>query len=480
MRPQPAVLALAAQREPLLDPEPVLLVDDDEPEVREGHLRLEQRMRSHRDRGLSIGDAGRRPGALAASEPAREPDHRDPERIEPAAKARVVLLPEQLRGRHQGDLAFVGDRHHRGDRRDHRLPGPDVALHEAMHRMGSGEIGPDLPCHPALGRGQIERQRVDEAPRERIAAVQRRGRQGVEPAPQHAQREMVREQLFERQAPPAGMPGVQRRLDARPRRRPVDRLQGMVEGDETMAHDDRFGQQLGDVGIALEPGEGLIDQAAQRRLPQARHRRIDRCQAIGGRSLCVAVKQPVLRMHHLDAARRRADLPVARDAPALTELPPLILAEVEQPHRHRPGAVVDGDHEGAAAPETDLRALNPAARERSAAGAQVFDCVDSGTVLISQGKMEQQIEHRLDPERCELRRDPRSHAAKLRHRRRIEWRRCDGLSRAGGSGCRAGPHVSPAPGCERGSDGIGRAVARHPWNCARGQHRATFEASKRT
>ena len=28
-----------------------------------------------------------------------------------------------------------------------------------------------------------------------------------------------------------------------------------------MAHDDRFGQQLGNVGIALEPGEGLIDQA---------------------------------------------------------------------------------------------------------------------------------------------------------------------------------------------------------------------------
>ena len=266
---------------------------------------------------------------------------------------------------------------------------------------------------------------------------------------------MVREQLFERQAPPAGMPGVQRRLDARPRRRPVDRLQGMVEGDETMAHDDRFGQQLGNVGIALEPGEGLIDQAAQRRLPQARHRRIDRCQAIGGRSLCVAVKQPVLRMHHLDAARRRADLPVARDAPALTELPPLILTEVEQPHRHRPGAVVDGDHEGAATPETDLRALNPAARERSAAGAQVFDCVDSGTVLVSQGKMEQQIEHRLDPECCELRRDPRSHAAKLRHRRRFEGRCAGGLSQAGGSGCRAGPHVSPVPGCERGSDGIG-------------------------
>ena len=166
-------------------------------------------------------------------------------------------------------------------------------------------------------------------------------------------------------------------------------------------------------------------------------------------------------MHHLDAARRRADLPVARDAPALTELPPLILAEVEQPHRHRPGAVVDGDHEGAAAPETDLRALNPAARERSAAGAQVFDCVDSGTVLVSQGKMEQQIEHRLDPECCELRRDPRSHAAKLRHRRRIEGRCAGGLDRAGGAGGRGGLHGSSDPRLGRATGSIDRLVARH-------------------
>ena len=96
--------------------------------------------------------------------------------------------------------------------------------------------------------------------------------------------------------------------------------------------------------------------------------------------------------------------------PALPELSPLILVEVEQPHRHRSGAVADGDEEGAAASETDVRVLDSTARERADSGAQVFDWVDSGAVLVSQGKMEQQVEHRLDPERRELGGGPRPDA----------------------------------------------------------------------
>ena len=287
----------------MLDSESVLLVDDDEPEVREGYLRLEQRMRSHCDRGLSAGDGGHGPGAFAAPEPARQPGHRDPERIEPAAKALEVLLRKKLGGRHQSDLALVGDRHHRGEGRDHRLSRSDVALHESMHRAGPREIGSDLPGDTALGRGQVERQRGDEAPRERIAAVERRGPPGVELTPQQAQREMVCKKLLERQAVPGGMLGVQRRFGVRSRRRPVDCPQGMAEADEPMAHGHRLGQQLGNGGVALEPVEGLVDQAAQQGLPETRGHRIDRRQAVGGRSLFFVAEQPVLRVHHLHTAR---------------------------------------------------------------------------------------------------------------------------------------------------------------------------------
>ena len=274
-----------------------------------------------------------------------------------------------------------------------------------------------------LGRGQPERQRVDEALHERITAAECRGLPGVEPAPQYAQGEMVREQLLERQAPPRGMFGVQRRFRIRARRRPVDRPQGVADGDEAMVHGDCLGQQLRDVGIALQPVERLVRQAAQQRLPQAHGRGIDRRQAVAGRRRRAVLDQPVLRMHHLDTAGRGTDFAITRDAPARPELPPLVLVEVEQPHRHRRGAVADGDDEGTAAPETDPRVFDPAARQRGAAGVQVFDGMDTGAILVPQGEMEQQVEHRLDPERRELRGGSRSDPVQFRDRRRFQGRR---------------------------------------------------------
>ena len=458
MRAHCAALALAAQREPLLDSEPVLLVDDDEPEVRKRHPGLEQRMRSHCDGGLAAGDAAERPPALAAREPPGEPDHSNPERIEPVAEAREVLLGEKLGGRHQGNLAFVGHRHHRCERRDHRLAGAHVALHQPVHRSIAREIGPDLLRHPALGGGQPERQRVGEPAHQRIAAVQRRGMPAVDPAAQHAQREVVCQQLLEREAPPGRMLVVQRRLGVRARRRPVDRPQCVDEADETVAHGHRFGQQIGDVGIALEPVEGLVDQAPQQRLTEPRRGGIHRGQTVCGRKLRVVVEEPVLRVHHLHAAGRGTHLPVAGDALARPELPALVLVEVEQPHRHRPGAVADGDDEGASAPETHAGALDPAAGEGGVSRARVSDRTDAGPILVSRGEMEQQVEHRLDPERREPRGDARSDAAKLGHRHRFEGRCTGGLDRAGGRG---GLHGSSAPRLGRATGSIDRLVARH-------------------
>ena len=138
---------------------------------------------------------------------------------------------------------------------------------------------------------------------ERIAVFERGGLPGVEPAPRNPQREMVREQLLERETPPRGMIGAQRRFRARARRRPVDRLQGMADGDEPMARGDPLWQQLGNVGVALEPVEHLIHQAAQQGLPQARGRGVHRRQAVAGRGPCAVREQPVLRMHHLDTTR---------------------------------------------------------------------------------------------------------------------------------------------------------------------------------
>ena len=173
-----------------------------------------------------------------------------------------MLLREQLRGGHERGLAPARHRRQRGERRDHRFPGADVALQEPVHRAVPREVGPDLPRGPALCRRQLEGQRIDEPAGEPAAAVERRRAAAVEPAPQHAQGEVVCEQLLEREAPPAGVLRVERRIEVRPRRRTVDRPQGLAEGDEAVAGLDPAGQELGDARVAVETVERLADQAA--------------------------------------------------------------------------------------------------------------------------------------------------------------------------------------------------------------------------
>ena len=46
-------LGAVDERRPLLDPEPVLLVDDEQPEVGELHVLLDQRVRADDDAGLA-------------------------------------------------------------------------------------------------------------------------------------------------------------------------------------------------------------------------------------------------------------------------------------------------------------------------------------------------------------------------------------------------------------------------------------------
>jgi len=70
-----------------------------------------------------------------------------------------VLLGQDLRRSHQRRLLARLDRaQHRVDRHE-RLPRPDIALEQPVHRRAVAEIGVDFAHHAPLGVGEGERKR---------------------------------------------------------------------------------------------------------------------------------------------------------------------------------------------------------------------------------------------------------------------------------------------------------------------------------
>ena len=131
--------ALGAQGVALLDAEPVLLVDDDEPEVGELDALLQQGVGADDDAGAAVGDLGA--GLPAGGGLQRAGEQGDPgavggavelagaaERAEQLPDAAGVLGGEHLGGRQQGGLAAgVDDLGHRAQR-DDGLARADLAL----------------------------------------------------------------------------------------------------------------------------------------------------------------------------------------------------------------------------------------------------------------------------------------------------------------------------------------------------------------
>ena len=174
---------LVGERGPLLDAEPVLLVDDDQAEVGEGDLLLEQRVGADHDAGLAAGGPQHRLLALGLA-------HRAGEQRDGGALGRAA---EHAAGREvaeqRGDRAVVLLREHLGrapaarpGRRSRRCgawPARRPASCRSRPRPGaagsSGGAGPGRPRsrrRPPLAGGQLERQPLVER-RQQPAALTR-------------------------------------------------------------------------------------------------------------------------------------------------------------------------------------------------------------------------------------------------------------------------------------------------------------------
>ena len=160
-----------AQQLLLLDPEALLLVDDDQAELLGADVAGEQPVGADQDvdlAGLEVGEHRFHLGRLAQAGDALDPERQVGEAL---AEGAEVLLGED-RGRHQHHhLLAVGGRLDRGPQRDLGLAEADVAadqpvhrplgLHVALHRLdrlqlvgglavGEGRLHRDLPL--AVGR----------------------------------------------------------------------------------------------------------------------------------------------------------------------------------------------------------------------------------------------------------------------------------------------------------------------------------------
>src|SRR5262252_9964244 len=123
------------ERAPLLDAEPVLLVDDRYGEPRELDTFLDERMRSHDQIRVGIRralDRARQQGDTHAELCAERLDREE------------VLLRERLRRCHQRALAVLLRRAQERMERDDSLAGADVSLKEPLHGHGARQVGVDL------------------------------------------------------------------------------------------------------------------------------------------------------------------------------------------------------------------------------------------------------------------------------------------------------------------------------------------------
>ena len=124
----------------LRDAEPLLLVEDHEPELLRDHVAAEDAVRPDEDVDLARGEVGEDPLRLLRRHEAR--DHLDAhgEVAEPLAERVVVLLGEDRGRREEQRLAAVDGDGERGAHRDLGLAEADVPADEPVHRARRLEV----------------------------------------------------------------------------------------------------------------------------------------------------------------------------------------------------------------------------------------------------------------------------------------------------------------------------------------------------
>ena len=175
------MLALAAEACPLLDTEPVLLVDDHEPETTELDRLLDEGVGADRAADLAPGQRGAPGRPLPRLQRGGQQRDGHAERLEELAEGHEVLFGQDLGGGHDRRLVARLDRGQDGERGHDRLARSDIALKEPMHRVRRRHVASDLVPDPLLGARELPRQRRAQ-PRDQVAARIHRNAAGASDA----------------------------------------------------------------------------------------------------------------------------------------------------------------------------------------------------------------------------------------------------------------------------------------------------------
>ena len=141
------------------DPEPLLLVDHDQPEVLEPDVLRQQPMRADHDVDGPVLEPGDRRSLLLRGDEARQDPDLERERGEPLTERRVVLRGQHGRGHEHGHLLAVLRRLECRAQGDLGLAVPDVTDHQPVHRHGTLHVGLGLGSRAKLVDRLLVRER---------------------------------------------------------------------------------------------------------------------------------------------------------------------------------------------------------------------------------------------------------------------------------------------------------------------------------
>ena len=189
-------LALAREREALVHAEAMLLVHDREREIAEFDLLLEQRMRADQQVEVAGFKARQNVGALLAALAAGEDRDAQARGFGERRDRLVMLAREDFGRRHQGGLPPGLDDGRGREQRHHGLARADIALQQAEHAFGLGEVGVDFRYRVRLRRRERVGKRAGDlsaqASRHPCSGVRRAASGWRAPASGRAARQAIR------------------------------------------------------------------------------------------------------------------------------------------------------------------------------------------------------------------------------------------------------------------------------------------------
>ena len=148
----------------MTDAEPVLFVDDDQPQLSEGDVRFQQGVGADQDLESALGQLFQQGVSVRLLQPAGQQSDAIAALGKQAPGVVVVLLRQDLGGRHEGYLGAIlhGDR--AGLQGHDGLAAPDISLQEAIHGIGSAHVLGHLVEHPFLRPGRPEGEKIAGGP----------------------------------------------------------------------------------------------------------------------------------------------------------------------------------------------------------------------------------------------------------------------------------------------------------------------------